>query len=508
MKSKEWMVSFLGDCLRDDHDHEGNSPIEFTWPLADKQGSPSSPTQENRTQAVEGALGKLGTGIYTLSASHSVLNNWVFKERLEESSVCACWNFITCGPSYSYAESRSRSKFYLKDDPETLQKSSGVNSWREEDDREAIGEKLGLSGQSRIGECEAQEKARGRFKRRQNIGGKAANRKNREADQPSSEASEEESGSLTIPRRSRHEKGKYEWVPKPRLPVQRKKYRKLLIRENQDQKGKIGESDNTTSEEEEGLFLEFVKWKGEKGECSKPDQLRQDETVLGGLDNRGTKIGPQNYSRSPSLEGPLKDHLDKVDKEVGLAETVGDKGQQKVVVSKTQSLDGSLKDYLDNLEQAFIWAKLKKSNSQNLMCPIEESNLEVSVSMVKETKDPDDNGIVVEDQGVSRDSFESISATGEEGEADSDSTMKSQRDYQEDSNKGTKVQRKKTKIMENRGEEEIGNDGWKVDEKVIMVMDMGTQLGIDFKGKENEVADFIRRREKEDNDRFGQNDRR
>ncbi|KAK1556001.1 hypothetical protein Q3G72_034444 [Acer saccharum] len=37
MKSKEWMVSFLGDCLRDDHDHEGNSPIEFTWPLADKQ---------------------------------------------------------------------------------------------------------------------------------------------------------------------------------------------------------------------------------------------------------------------------------------------------------------------------------------------------------------------------------------------------------------------------------------------------------------------------------------
>ena len=47
-----------------------------------------------------------------------------------------------------------------------------------------------------------------------------------------------------------------------------------------------------------------------------------------------------------------------------------------------------------------------------------------------------------------------------------------------------------------------------MDEEVIMVMDMGTQLGIDFKGKENEVADFIRRREKEDNDRFGQNDRR
>ena len=75
------------------------------------------------------------------------------------------------------------------------------------------------------------------------------------------------------------------------------------------------------------------------------------------------------------MEGPLKEHLDKVDKEVGLAEKVGDKGQQRVVVSKTQSLDGTLKDYLDNLELAFIWAKLRKSNSstQNLMCPIEES---------------------------------------------------------------------------------------------------------------------------------------
>ncbi|KAK1565721.1 hypothetical protein Q3G72_033291 [Acer saccharum] len=162
-----------------------------------------------------------------------------------------------------------------KDDLEALQKSSDVNSWREEYDREAIGEKLGLSGQFRTGECEAQEKARGWFKRRQNKGGKAANRKNWEADQPSSDASEEESGSPTIPRRSMHEKGKY----------------------------------------------------GERGECSKPDQLRKDESVLGGLDNRETNIGPQNYSRSPSLEGPLKEHLDKVDKEVGLAEKVGDKGQ-------------------------------------------------------------------------------------------------------------------------------------------------------------------------------------
>ncbi|KAK0587395.1 hypothetical protein LWI29_022129 [Acer saccharum] len=196
-----------------------------------------------------------------------------------------------------------------------------------EDDREAIGEKLGLSGQFRTGECEAQEKARGWFKRRQNKGGKAANRKNWEADQPSSDASEEESGSPTIPRRSMHEKGKYVWIPKPRLPVQRKKFGKLLIRENQDQKGKSGEFDNTTSEKEEGLFLEFIKWKGERGECSKPDQLRKDESVLGGLDNRETNIGPQNYSRSPSLEGPLKEHLDKVDKEVGLAEKVGDKGQ-------------------------------------------------------------------------------------------------------------------------------------------------------------------------------------
>ena len=37
--------------------------------------------------------------------------------------------------------------------------------------------------------------------------------------------------------------------------------------------------------------------------------------------------------------------------------------------------------------------------------------------------------------------------------------MKSQRDNQEDSNKGTKVQQKNARIMENRGEEEIGNEG-------------------------------------------------
>ncbi|KAK4846999.1 hypothetical protein QYF36_024136 [Acer negundo] len=117
------------------------------------------------------------------------------------------------------------------------------------------------------------------------------------------------------------------------------------------------------------------------------------------------------------------------------------------------------------------------------MSPIEEANLKVSVSMVKETKASVDNVIAKEDQAMSGDSFESISVTGENGEVDSDSSMKSQRDNQKVNNKGTKTQRKKTRSEEDRGEESVRKKGWNVDEEVIMVLDMGTRLGIDFQGK-------------------------
>ncbi|KAI9169360.1 hypothetical protein LWI28_011196 [Acer negundo] len=227
-----------------------------------------------------------------------------------------------------------------------------------------------------------------------------------EADQPILDVSEDGIGFQNIQdsfKKSNNEKGKKKWVSIPRQSILRKGSGKLIIHENQDQLGKDRKSDNTSSSDEEGVISKFIK--------------------------------------SASLDIPLKEYVEKVDSRGGLSTREEDHELQNILFSRSQSLDGIIKDYLDKLEHAFIRAKLRKFNSsqmntfqplekvanQHLVSPTKESNFESSVSIVKETKALSESLISKEDQDMERDSFDSISATRENGEADNNTTMKLQR---------------------------------------------------------------------------------
>ncbi|KAK1548726.1 hypothetical protein Q3G72_028488 [Acer saccharum] len=148
---------------------------------------------------------------------------------------------------------------------------SGVNGWREEEDWEIVGGKVGLTNLAAAAAVsEAQENIGGCFKYGQNKRGKVVDRRERETDQPIPDATEERSGFHNISRRNNHGKGKKIRTPISRKSVQRKDCGKLIIREKQDLNGKGRESDNTSSLSKEGLFSEFLKWKGERGKCSRP----------------------------------------------------------------------------------------------------------------------------------------------------------------------------------------------------------------------------------------------
>ncbi|TXG52020.1 hypothetical protein EZV62_021189 [Acer yangbiense] len=167
-------------------------------------------------------------------------------------------------------------------------------------------------------DSEAQENTGGWFKNGQNKKGRVAGRRKREANQPILDVSEERIDFPFSSRRTYNDKGKKKWAPIPRMPVQRKEGGKVIIRENHESNGKGDGSDNTSSSEDEGLFSEFLKWKGERGECSRPDLQRKEKVIF---DNgRASSHGLQkvNFSRSASLDGPVKDYLEKVEKGGGL----------------------------------------------------------------------------------------------------------------------------------------------------------------------------------------------
>ncbi|KAK1578446.1 hypothetical protein Q3G72_030337 [Acer saccharum] len=387
---------------------------------------------------------------------------------------------------------------HLETEPGVMQELS----MREEEEWDTVGEEIGLTRQVTATEYKTQENADGLFKSRQSRR-KETDRKKKENVQTCPDVSEDGIGLQNFQRRNNHDKGKKKWVPTQRQSVQRKGLGKLIIRENQGQMGLGGGSDNSSSSEEEGLFSEFLKWKGERGECSRSGLKRKaKEAISNGLVSGETNHGLQkvNFTRSASLDGPIKDYLDKMDLGGGLVTTEEENGLQELLISKSQSLDGNLKDYLDKLEQAFIRAKfqtsqmdvqpLEKISNQNRVSPLEESNSESSVSMVKETKASSVSLISEEDRDGEGDSFDSISATRERGEIES---------------KATKLKRKGNNAAENKGAELTTKERWNEDEEVVLVMEIGARLGIDFKGKENEVADFIRNREREDIDRFGRN---
>ena len=164
--------------------------------------------------------------------------------------------------------------------------------------------------------------------------------------------------------------------------------------------GKGRFSEDTSTSEDKGLISDFNNWRGEKGECSRLVVQKNKKDPIGdGTVSSEPTFGLQkvDVSRSQYMDGPLKDFLDNVDKEVGLA--VRDHGLQ--IISRSQSLEGHLKDYLEELEQAFIRAKLRRNRPsqikevqpmvikavQNVVSAAEETSSDRSVSRVCETTD-------------------------------------------------------------------------------------------------------------------------
>ena len=120
----------------------------------------------------------------------------------------------------------------------------------------------------------------------------------------------------------------------------------MIIRDFQNQMGKVRSSDDTSTLEEEGQISDFKFWRGEKGECSKhKDQRKWREELEDGLalteptfglqnsdNSKGPKVDSQkiNFSTTSSLEGPLKDFLDKVEKGLGLLSRENNQGLRKL----------------------------------------------------------------------------------------------------------------------------------------------------------------------------------
>ncbi|KAK1583416.1 hypothetical protein Q3G72_023611 [Acer saccharum] len=353
----------------------------------------------------------------------------------------------------------------------------------EEDDRETVGVKLGSRWQERGMDCEDQEVTKGETRCRDK-GRKVVERKKKETDISSMDMSEFEFSFSNLHRKNNRGKGKKKCVPKKRKTVQRESLGKLWIGGEKCQRGRVEVSDSTSTSVEEGLLLNNRKW---KGECSR--QLP---------DKRG---------------GKLKEFLNNLELGVGQGAYENMSGLQKAIVSRSQSLDGPLKEYLENIEQAFIKAKFLKGLSlqatqseETALVPntISPNNwggcsLSKSVSVVQETIASTDCDSSAAEEDEDGRSSKSVSVVSEGAEEESKSNAKRGRKSQ------ICASRKKANSTTNRGEVAVKGGGF-IEEEVVKVLEIGAQLGINFNGKEKEMADFIRRREKEEADRFGQND--
>ncbi|KAK1549123.1 hypothetical protein Q3G72_019908 [Acer saccharum] len=226
------------------------------------------------------------------------------------------------------------------------------------------------------------------------------------------------------PRKKHKEKGKKKWVPKHRQLVKRKEFGKLIIGEKLDHMGKGRTSDDTSTSEEEGLISDFKTWRGEKGECSRHEAQRNKRDFINdGPDFNEPTFGLQkvNVSRSQSMDGPLKEFLEKVDKDAGRVAREDFQGFQ--ILTRSQSMDGPLKDYIEELEQAFIRSKLKRDRPSQLVenqlvgsniyqtavSSDEKFNSDRSVSIVLETTDSSESLKTKEAQDKEEVSFSSIS---------------------------------------------------------------------------------------------------
>ncbi|KAK1576269.1 hypothetical protein Q3G72_012543 [Acer saccharum] len=235
---------------------------------------------------------------------------------------------------------------------------------------------------------------------------------------------------------------------------------------------------------------------------------------------------PPPLTLTTRLDPSVFDLLKRLVKCGGPNEKDIDNGPQNVMFSRSQSLERPLKEYLENIEQAFIRAKFRQglflhpeqAPAPNQNTIVERSSPNNYVSLVQETDQTDEEEINAQEIRDSSDSvsseaedgkdgcsFKSISATREVGEVVSEPTLSKPRKGQKRLKKIS--MRNKKRNTENKGEGMIQNEVWNVEEEVIKVMEMGAQLGLNFDGKEREMAEFIIRKEKEDTDRYGQNGR-
>ena len=133
----------------------------------------------------------------------------------------------------------------------------------------------------------------------------------------------------------------------------------------------------------------------------------------GGKSETGVGMSPRETSCGPLIE---EEGMERSQRENIVGPHITD-------LSRTQSLNGPLKDYLENIEKAFVRDKFKialnhqvnqrKSSVSSLKGVTSEDS---SVSVVQETRDSSENRKSEQDQERDASSFRSISATRKEDE--------------------------------------------------------------------------------------------
>ncbi|TXG67231.1 hypothetical protein EZV62_008506 [Acer yangbiense] len=222
-----------------------------------------------------------------------------------------------------------KGSFTVKAVEEATQNFSG-----EEDDRGTEGVQLGSRWQDRGVGREDPEVTRGedRCQARER---KADDRRKKVPDTSSLDKSEFEFSFPKFHRKNNQGKGKEEWVPKKRKTVQRKAFGKVWIDEEKGQRCRGVVSDSTSTSVEEGLSLKNRKGGGGGGggggECSRQVVLKEGWEAEGNGLARDHSQAQHNisFSRSQSLDRPLKEFLRKVELGVGLGANDNSIGLQK-----------------------------------------------------------------------------------------------------------------------------------------------------------------------------------
>lgn len=296
--------------------------------------------------------------------------------------------------------------------------------------------------------------------------------------------------------------------------AQRVGFGKLIIGKEKSQVSDGVFAESTSTSEEEGSVSDIQKWKGEcskyafqRGGNSAAESGKNHSEDIGGptkvVEGEGKKVNNDRLpfiepSRTQSLSEPLKEFVDNIEK------------AHFNDIPKTQSLEGPLKDYLDKIEKAFVRQNFRIGLDHHLhsndpvVYPLEEETSEdSSISVVKETKSSTESDQSDQAQEKETSSFISVLATMEEDAVGRISNRRKKK-----SGKfrvqGGKQKEPKMRKQKHRGGEMIQKKAWTVDEEVTKVMEIGVELSLDFKGRELEMADIIRRRELEDADHNGQ----